>query len=473
MSDLGSLRQVKFGPFQLDSQTGELRRGSVPVKLQPQPARLLVMLVSRPGELVNRDEIRAQLWSADTFVDFDQSVNFCVRQIRAALRDDADEPCYLETVPKRGYRFIAPVQPATEHHATGHDPIVTEAGRERRHPVRTFVGATVFIGLLGALAFVTIARGRVKEASPSGIQPAVASGTHHAISPEVREQVMLGRFFLNRASRNDVTKAMELFQAAIARDPECAAAYAGLADVYNRLGSVYVAGAPPANARLLAFRAATRATQLDPDLAEAQVSLGYATMHEFDWVAAETALKRALRLNPGYAPAHTVYATYLVARGRAAEAVDEARRALSLDPLSVNIRHALGWMLYFNHEYDAAIRELQTTLQMDPLYSYGRWRLGQVEIVTRRFDDAVRDLERAAVDGQRAPAILGLLAIAYAGRGRSADAKRLLLELKTRDKTETIPPGAITLAYIGVGDYASAIAALEEGSRATTATRST
>jgi tetratricopeptide (TPR) repeat protein len=99
---------------------------------------------------------------------------------------------------------------------------------------------------------------------------------------------------------------------------------------------------------------------------------------------------------------------------------------------------------------------------MDPSYAYGRWRLGQVEIVTHRFDDAVRDLERAAVDGQRAPAIVGLLAIAYAGQGRPADAQRILDELKARSGTETIPPGAILLAYIGVGDYENAMASLEQ-----------
>src|SRR4026207_1573293 len=71
---------------------------------------LLALLVARAGELVTRDEIRRTMWGADTFVDFDQSVNFCVRQIRTALRDNADAPCYVETLPRRGYRFIAPVQ---------------------------------------------------------------------------------------------------------------------------------------------------------------------------------------------------------------------------------------------------------------------------------------------------------------------------------------------------------------------------
>ena len=99
---------------------------------------------------------------------------------------------------------------------------------------------------------------------------------------------------------------------------------------------------------------------------------------------------------------------------------------------------------------------------MDPSYAFGRWRLGQVEIVARRFDDAARELERAAIDGQRAPAILGLLAMAYGEQGRRIAAQRLVDELKARSTSETVPPGAIALAYIGIGDTANAIASLQE-----------
>jgi DNA-binding winged helix-turn-helix (wHTH) protein len=104
------MRRVTFGPFQLDLDTHELNRSGLAVRLQPQPAKLLALLVEHAGRLVTRDEIRHNVWGPDTFVDFDQSVNFCVRQIRTALHDNADTPCYVETLPRRGYRFIAPVQ---------------------------------------------------------------------------------------------------------------------------------------------------------------------------------------------------------------------------------------------------------------------------------------------------------------------------------------------------------------------------
>jgi DNA-binding winged helix-turn-helix (wHTH) protein len=100
----------QFGQFQLDVDAGELRRDGRPVKLQPQPFRLLSLVVRRAGSLVTRDEIRAELWPEGTYVDFDQAVNFAVKQIRDAVGDSAERPLYLQTVPRRGYRFIAPVE---------------------------------------------------------------------------------------------------------------------------------------------------------------------------------------------------------------------------------------------------------------------------------------------------------------------------------------------------------------------------
>jgi DNA-binding winged helix-turn-helix (wHTH) protein len=99
----------RFGPFELDLDAGEVRENGRRVKLQPQPFRLLVLLTSRPGSLIKREEIRSELWPEGTFVDFDQSVNFAVKQIRDAFGDSASQPVYLETVPRQGYRFVAPV----------------------------------------------------------------------------------------------------------------------------------------------------------------------------------------------------------------------------------------------------------------------------------------------------------------------------------------------------------------------------
>ena len=100
----------RFGSFELDIDAAELRRDGLRVRLQPQPFKLLLLLTSRPGTLFTRNDIRTALWPDGTFVDFDQSVNFAIRQIRDALSDSADKPVYVETLPRQGYRFVAPVQ---------------------------------------------------------------------------------------------------------------------------------------------------------------------------------------------------------------------------------------------------------------------------------------------------------------------------------------------------------------------------
>jgi DNA-binding winged helix-turn-helix (wHTH) protein/TolB-like protein len=100
--------RVRFGLFEFSPATGELSREGTPIRLQPQPARVLALLVERPGELVSREDLRRHVWGNETFVDFERGLNFCIAQIRSALGDSADSPRYVETVPKRGYRFIAP-----------------------------------------------------------------------------------------------------------------------------------------------------------------------------------------------------------------------------------------------------------------------------------------------------------------------------------------------------------------------------
>jgi eukaryotic-like serine/threonine-protein kinase len=102
----GQLLALRFGPFELDVRSGELRRNGTTVRLQPQPFKVLVLLACRPGEVVTREEIQAEVWPAGTFVDFEQSLNFCVRQIRSSLGDNANAPRYLETLPRRGYRWV-------------------------------------------------------------------------------------------------------------------------------------------------------------------------------------------------------------------------------------------------------------------------------------------------------------------------------------------------------------------------------
>src|SRR5246500_1347596 len=99
----------RFGVFEFDTQGVELRRSGVPIKLRDQSSRILVYLLEHAGQMVTREELRQYLWPSDTFAVFDHSQNTAVEKLREALGDSADKPLYIETIPKRGYRFVAPV----------------------------------------------------------------------------------------------------------------------------------------------------------------------------------------------------------------------------------------------------------------------------------------------------------------------------------------------------------------------------
>ncbi|HKY04926.1 MAG TPA: winged helix-turn-helix domain-containing protein, partial [Blastocatellia bacterium] len=108
-ADISEESLVRFDGFEMALKSGELRRRGRLVKLQPQPFKVLALLVAHPGQIITREEIQQQIWEGDTFVDFEHGLNFCIKQIRAALGDSAQSPRYIETLPRRGYRFIAEI----------------------------------------------------------------------------------------------------------------------------------------------------------------------------------------------------------------------------------------------------------------------------------------------------------------------------------------------------------------------------
>ncbi len=119
---------VRFGAYEADPRTGELRKHGIRIKLQDQPFAILMMLLERPGELVTREQIQQKLWPADTFVDFDHSLNTAIRRLRDALNDSADAPRFIETLPRRGYRFLSPVEPISTPSPPGSTAVSEAAG---------------------------------------------------------------------------------------------------------------------------------------------------------------------------------------------------------------------------------------------------------------------------------------------------------------------------------------------------------
>src|SRR5947209_17443700 len=126
-------QHFSFGAFEVDWEAGEVRKHGIRLKLQEQPFQVLALLLRRPGQVVTREELRTQLWSADTFVDFEHGLNSAINKLREALGDSADNPRFVETLPRRGYRFIAPVtgvDGTTRGTATGVSAIARPRGRK-------------------------------------------------------------------------------------------------------------------------------------------------------------------------------------------------------------------------------------------------------------------------------------------------------------------------------------------------------
>ena len=153
----------RFGAYEADASEGTLTKNGIRVKLQEQPFRILTLLLENPGQLVTREQIRGSLWPADTFVEFDDVLNTSVRKLRSALSDSADNPRFLETVPRRGYRFVAPVTVAAVESSAAGVPAgaansvagQNEASNPRSSSrLRYWIAAALMLSLVGSAVYV-------------------------------------------------------------------------------------------------------------------------------------------------------------------------------------------------------------------------------------------------------------------------------------------------------------------------------
>src|SRR4051794_27829094 len=170
------LGKLQFGVYELDRDAMELRKHGVPIRLQEQPLRVLAALVERPGEIVTREELQERVWGKDTFVDFEQSLNKAVNRLREALNDEAGQPRYVETVPRRGYRFIAPVAAPTPNGLPGRSSLLssitdTEPTIARAHRFPIPIGILTAAGVLFAMGVAALLLWkRLENPTPAEIQ---------------------------------------------------------------------------------------------------------------------------------------------------------------------------------------------------------------------------------------------------------------------------------------------------------------
>jgi len=590
----------RFGSFEINLQSGELRKNGLRLRLSGQPFQVLAVLVQRPGEVVTREELHSKLWPADTFVDFDHGLNNAVARIREVLDDSSDTPRYVETLPRRGYRFVAPLadlrraavlpsasesnvsptgpsqpsvlrtersfsfarvrvlsavavlalfavglvlyrsssvgdrrqpaikslavlplknlsgDPAQEYLADGmteeligrlagiHDlhvisrtsvmrfkdtqlavpeiaktlrvdaivegSVIREGGRIRVHAqlIRAttdehFWSETYDRELRDVLGL----QSDVAESIARKVKTTVTGEEHNRltaarpVSPEVYESYLKGLYVSRNktSSRAGVEERIGYFQNAITKDPTYAPAYVSLASAYEDLSSVTIGGSPAE--RVKAMRAARKALELDPNLAEAHVVLAGLLTAQWHWGEAETEYRHGLELNPSDAGAYGGLADWLLSQGRLDEAVEQARRARELDP-SPGAGRDLGWILFNARRYDEAISEYRSALAVEPDNANTLWRLGFALSLKRQTQEAIAALERAVSESDRAPGNLGVLGAVYGQAGRRDDALQVLAELKKRQKAGYVPAGAFVLAYSGLADSEQTLAWLEQ-----------
>ena len=284
-----------------------------------------------------------------------------------------------------------------------------------------------------------------------------ARGTENV---EAYNHFLKGRYHFNR---REPPEAITEFERALEIDPGYVEAHTGLADAYCIFG--FYGGIPTLEAFARARASAEKARQLDPDSADAHVSLGIVE-HYFGWNfdRQDRELRRAIELAPRSAAAYSWLGLNLAFRDRFAEALELARKAAELEPLSANAQTNVGWCFFGARRMEEAAAEFRRALHIDPNALYPRWALGLTCQLLGRHEEAVTSMEKAVEQsGRRQPYYLALLAGSYAAAGRRPEALEVLRDLRARSPRQYIAPYHLAFAHIPLGNTTEALDCLERG----------
>jgi TolB-like protein/Flp pilus assembly protein TadD len=372
---------IRFGDFELDDQTLELRKGGTPERIQQQPARVLAFLLNHRGALVTREQIRLAIWGQDTFVDFEQGLNFCIRQIRLALHDQAEHPLFVETLPRLGYRFVAQIEKREDRE-------LRQAGKRIRIAVipiedlsgqpEDYFAAGLTEDMVSALSRIDPERLRV-TAGPK-LQSSDASA---AAIDQLQRQLDLD-YLLRGTVRRSADKVRISAQLHDLRDKSVL-----WSDTYDRKANDLLAVQEEVTQRVsrsLALKLLPSATVGSRRYSRSSAAYDAYLKGRFFWhKMTRDSIRRgmayfneALTLEPGFAPAYAGLAdcyaqmgTVRVAGMRPIEALANARshlqRALDLDQTLAEAHCTLGLIKsWYDLDWSGAEREFQTALQLDP-----------------------------------------------------------------------------------------------------------
>jgi len=428
--------RVRFGDWLVDPATGAISGGGESRHLEPKVMEVLALLLSNPGEVISKERLLEEVW-ADAFVT-DDAVWRCIGALRHALGDDPRSPRYVETIPRKGYRTVAPVAPVADPEEL--DPAEIEPGARRpvkagrrwprmRH--RRLVGALLVAGVL--LALVWLSSGRLR----SVFREAQDAGRGAVSLPLTAEEYYrAGLEYYGRLDPADLARARDLFSRAIRADPDFAPAHAGLADTYSqraiREGDLRWLQAAVASAH--------QAIRLDPKLAVAYKALGLADQVSGDLDGAETAYRRALRLDPRQSASAANLAAILRNEGRLSESLRWLRRAEPDRPEERLIYlFQLGWTVHLLGDPEREKAVADAALELDPDDWVGWFLLARLDLVegdlqatgehARRCLEATPDLPRCSVLAGLAELLAGRPEAARPLFAQAADAGEALARL--------------------------------------------
>ena len=389
-------------------RSGELRKRGVRVPLQQQPFRILIRLLERPGEVVTREELHQELWPADTYVDFEQGINGAVKRLREALGDSAETPRFIETLPKRGYRFIAPIDAATP------------TQRRRR----------------GSLT--RLAEERV---------------------PDAERALSKACFLMDARLAQWLQESFTLLQQAVTAAPAYASAHVAMSQWY--VGAAFHGHVAYDTGFLEATRHAQEAVRLAPLSAEAVGALGRAYYAGRFFHHAERTFQRALELDGAASIVLGSYSELLTIMGRHAEALTLVDAALEGEPHSGILQEAKATALCAARDFLQCIDWCNSTRRITPTSSVLAYLSGTSQVMLGRHEKACRDFTDAlAHEPNLLPVRVGMGIVAHQ-MGQPEERAKLLLELELQNGDRA------TLAefYAGVGRLEEALDSLDTGFR--------
>ena len=380
-------RIVRFGLFEADLQRRVLTREGLRVKLQDQPFEVLALLLERPGETVTREEIQQKLWPVDTYVAFDDGLNTAIKKLRLALDDSADNPRFIGTVPRRGYRFLAaPVfvegivsgayrQKAPELSSLATDLAPGGSGEVPKAGSRRQVLLSASLLLAAALLVTGWMFWRKRFVLPGASQStSLSTGLRAAqpnrladrpVRPRAREEYLQARSYWKLRNAEALSKAVDHYNQAIELDPNYAEAYAGLADSYIVLPMLTTVSTEDTYPK--ARQAAEKAIALDDSLAQGHLAAAEIKLYcDWDFRGAEKEFRRALELDTNDAQSHQWYAEFLSWMGRHQEAIAQIQTAEHLDPSSMIVHHQAGQVFQAARMYREALQEYRQALMIQP-----------------------------------------------------------------------------------------------------------